>query len=75
VNIRHEKNFQRWLKERINVELTEQEKKLLLIMYEYFVNRIEAKDNRINNLELQVKQLRVDLKFNDESWRDYIRRG
>jgi hypothetical protein len=44
-------------------------------MYEYFVNRIEAKDNRINNLELQVKQLRVDLKFNDESWRDYIRRG
>ncbi len=75
MNIRHEKNFQRWLKERINVELTEQEKKLLLIMYEYFVNRIEAKDNRINNLELQVKQLRVDLKFNDESWRDYIRRG
>jgi hypothetical protein len=44
-------------------------------MYEYFVNRIEVKDNRINNLELQVKQLRVDLKFNDESWRDYIRRG
>jgi hypothetical protein len=73
VNIRHEKNFQRWLREHINLELTEQEKNLLLIMYEYFVNRIEAKDNRINNLELQIKQLRVDLEFNDESWRDYIR--
>jgi len=75
MDIRHEKNFQRWLREHINLELTEQEKNLLLIMYEYFVNRIEAKDNRINNLELQIKQLRVDLEFNDESWRDYIRRG
>jgi len=42
-------------------------------MYEYFVNRNEAKDNRINNLELQVKQLRIDLKFNDECWWEYIK--
>ena len=42
-------------------------------MYEYCVNRIAEKDNRINNLEMQVKQLQANLEFNDETWRDYIR--
>jgi hypothetical protein len=73
MNIEHQKNFERWIKERIKVEVTDRERQLLLIMYEYCVNRIEAKDNRINNLELQVKQLQADLKFTDECWRDYMR--
>lgn len=73
MNIEHQKNFERWIKERIKVEVTDRERQLLLIMYEYCVNRIAEKDNRINNLEMQVKQLQANLEFNDETWRDYIR--
>jgi hypothetical protein len=73
MNIKHQKNFERWIKERIKVEVTDRERQLLLIMYEYCVNRIEAKDNRINNLKLQVKQLQANLEFTDECWRDYMR--
>jgi hypothetical protein len=72
MNIKHQKNFERWIEERIG-EVTDRERQLLLIMYEYCVNRIEEKDNRINNLEIQVKQLLVDLEFKDECWRDYMR--
>jgi len=61
MNIEHQKNFERWIKERIKVEVTDRERQLLLIMYEYCVNRIEEKNKRINNLEMQVKQLQVDL--------------
>ena len=73
MNIKHQKNFERWIKERIKVDVTDRERQLLLIMYEYCVNRIAEKDNRINNLEMQVKQLQANLEFNDETWRDYIR--
>lgn len=73
MNIEHQKNFERWIKERIKVDVTDRERQLLLIMYEYCVNRIAEKDNRINNLEMQVKQLQANLEFNDETWRDYIR--
>ena len=61
MNIKHQKNFERWIKERIKVDVTDRERQLLLIMYEYCVNRIEEKNKRINNLEMQVKQLQVDL--------------
>lgn len=73
MNIEHQKNFERWIKKRIKVDVTDRERQLLLIMYEYCVNRIAEKDNRINNLEMQVKQLQANLEFNDETWRDYIR--
>jgi polyhydroxyalkanoate synthesis regulator phasin len=67
MNIEHQKNFERWIKERIKVDVTDRERQL------YCVNRIAEKDNRINNLEMQVKQLQANLEFNDETWRDYIR--
>ena len=67
MNIEHQKNFERWIKKRIKVDVTDRERQL------YCVNRIAEKDNRINNLEIQVKQLQANLEFNDETWRDYIR--
>ena len=67
MNIEHQKNFERWIKKRIKVDVTDRERQL------YCVNRIAEKDNRINNLEMQVKQLQANLEFNDETWRDYIR--
>ena len=67
MNIENQKNFERWIKERIKVDVTDRERQL------YCVNRIAEKDNRINNLEMQVKQLQANLEFNDETWRDYIR--
>ena len=67
MDIEHQKNFERWIKKRIKVDVTDRERQL------YCVNRIAEKDNRINNLEMQVKQLQANLEFNDETWRDYIR--
>lgn len=67
MDIKQEKNFKRWCKRNISYELTDREKELLMLLWEYFSNRVKAYENRIHHLELRSKNILMKFEPNN-SW-------
>lgn len=67
MDIKQKKNFKRWCRRNINYELTNKEKELLMLLWEYFSSRADAYENRVNHLELRSKNILSEFEP-DDSW-------